>query len=53
MSFKLVNDVRCVFGALGVCGDKNAYYSVPTLFQLEVDVVKPTAVQPTGEASLL
>lgn len=53
MSFKLVNDVRCVFGALAVCVDKNAYYSVPTLFQLEVDVVKPTAVQPTGEASLL
>jgi len=53
MSFKLVNDVRCVFGALAVCVDKNAHYSVPTLFQLEVDVVKPTAVQPTGEASLL
>ena len=52
MSFKLVNDVRYVFGALGVCGDKNAYYSVPTLFQLEVDVVKPSAVQLTGEGSL-
>ena len=32
---------------------QNAYYSVPTLFQLEVDVVKPSAVQPTGEGSLL
>ena len=53
MSFKLVNDVRCVFGALAVCFDRNAYYSVPTLFQLEVDVVKPSAVQPTGEGSLL